>query len=318
MESVIVLGGAGFIGQHLVRWLDAHGAGSITIGDIARPSHPLPASARFVECDVRQPITLSASPETVLFNLAAIHRTPGHEDHEYIDTNVQGAHKVVAFCERSDIRRIFFTSSIAVYGPGEEPVTERTPPHPVSAYGYSKLEAEQIYTEWAEQHPGRQLVIARPGTVFGPGEGGNFTLLAEALAKRRFMYPGRRDTIKACGYVNDLLESMRFAEHLAKPLVTYNFGLAPPPTIADVCSAFCRVGQFPRPRVVVPTPLLLAVANVLTRLGASNFAPERVMKLVRSTHIIPQVLVDHGYPYQYDLEAALDHWYREEPRGRFV
>ena len=318
MGHVIILGGSGFIGQHVARWLDALGAGPIILADLAPPNRPLPPAARFVRCDVREPISLPASSETVLFNLAAVHRTPGHEDHEYFAANATGADRVVDFCEGSNIHKLFFTSSIAVYGVSEDPITEQTPPRPVTAYGRSKLEAEQAYAKWARRAPGRQLVICRPGTVFGPGEGGNFTRLAGALEKRRFVYPGRRDTIKACGYVNDLIESMFFVAPFADPVVTYNFGLAQPPTIQQVCAAFCDVGGFSRPRVVAPTPLLLAIAKALTMLGASTFNPERVVKLVRSTHIIPQLLIDRGYPYRFDLKGAFSHWYAAEPSRRFV
>lgn len=318
MDDVIIFGGAGFIGTHVARWCSAQGAKRVVLADIVQPDYRPVGAVTYEHCDVRAPITISGGPGTVVFNLAAVHRTPGHADAEYFDTNVNGAHNVVAFCERRAVTRLFFTSSIAVYGPSEEPITEQTPPNPTIAYGHSKVQAEGIHAAWAQQASGRRLVIARPGTVFGPGEGGNFTRLAAALAKRRFVYPGRRDTIKACGYVGDLIESLLFAEDRAAPTITYNFGLAAPPTIEEVCAAFCRVGGFRRPRVVVPLPVLLLVAKTLTRLGAANFKPERVMKLVHSTYIIPQVLIDEGYPYRYDLVGAFSDWYASEPNGQFV
>ena len=318
MNEAVIFGGTGFIGRHLTRWLERNGASRIVLADTAAPTDRLPVLAEFIECDVRRPIELRVAPDCVVFNLAAVHRTPGHEDHEYFETNVQGARHVVDFCERSGVGRLFFTSSIAVYGPSEEPTTELTPPRPTIAYGQSKLQAEAIHGAWARRSPGRSLVVVRPGTVFGPGEGGNFTRLAHALAKRRFVYPGRRDTIKACGYVEDLIESMWFAESLADTAVTYNFGLAEPPTIEEVCSAFCRVGGFSRPRIVAPTPVMMAAAGALKRLGASTFDPERVLKLVRSTHIVPKLLIDRGYPYRFDLEAAFADWHARDPHGEFV
>ncbi len=78
---------------------------------------------------------------------------------------------------------LFFTSSISVYGPTEEPRTESSPLAPVSAYGESKLEAEGIHRRWVEAAAGRRLVVVRPAAVFGPGENGNFTRLAAACAE---------------------------------------------------------------------------------------------------------------------------------------
>ena len=84
MESVIVLGGAGFIGQHLVRWLDALGAGSITVGDIARPSHPLPASAlrRVRRTSTHHPLRIAGDGA---FQSGRHPSHPGAEDRECIE-----------------------------------------------------------------------------------------------------------------------------------------------------------------------------------------------------------------------------------------
>ena len=51
----------------------------------------------------------------------------------------------------------------------------------------------------------RQLLIVRPGVVFGKGENGNFTRLYWAIRGHKFAYPGRKDTIKACIYVKELV-----------------------------------------------------------------------------------------------------------------
>lgn len=58
--------------------------------------------------------------DDVIFNFAAVHRTPGHEDHEYFETNIRGAENVVAFAEKWNIKKIVFTSCIAPYGAAEE------------------------------------------------------------------------------------------------------------------------------------------------------------------------------------------------------
>ena len=86
--------------------------------------------------------------DDVIFNFAAVHRTPGHEDHEYFETNIRGAENVVAFAEKWNIKKIVFTSSIAPYGAAEELKKETTLPTPNTAYGISKLVAEKIHEKW--------------------------------------------------------------------------------------------------------------------------------------------------------------------------
>ena len=71
--------------------------------------------------------------DDVIFNFAAVHRTPGHEDHEYFETNIRGAENVVAFAEKWNIKKVVFTSSIAPYGAAEELKKETTLPTPNTA-----------------------------------------------------------------------------------------------------------------------------------------------------------------------------------------
>ena len=57
----------------------------------------------FIEYDIRKPIEnlpFTPTEDDVIFNFAAVHRAPGHEDHEYFETNIRGAENVVAFAEK--------------------------------------------------------------------------------------------------------------------------------------------------------------------------------------------------------------------------
>lgn len=316
-RQAVVFGGAGFIGTHLVAAL-VRGGASVLVADLQAPNE-LPSGARFERVDVRAPIEIDpGDPDPLVFNLAAVHRTPGHPDHEYFETNVAGARHVTEFCARLGVSSLFFTSSISVYGPTEEPRVETSPLTPASAYGKSKLEAEGIHREWAEGGDGRRLVVVRPAAVFGPGENGNFTRLARGLRKGFFLYPGRRDTLKACGYVDDLIGSLFFMWDAADPVVTYNYAYPEPPTLEAICTAFHEVGGLPSPRGTIPTAPMLAVARLLSAAGLKTFDPERVSKLVASTNIRPGELSERGFPYETDLRSAIARWRDADPSGQFV
>jgi nucleoside-diphosphate-sugar epimerase len=312
-----VFGGSGFIGSHLVASLAGAGA-SVIVADL-QPPKELPAGVRFERVDVREPIAIEPpGAEPLVFNLAAVHRTPGHPDHEYFETNVAGARNVTDFCAANGVSSLFFTSSISVYGPTEEPRTEASPLTPVSAYGKSKLEAEGIHRRWVEEGAGRRLVVVRPAAVFGPGENGNFTRLARGLRRGFFLYPGRKDTLKACGYVDDLIGSLYFMWAAADPVVTYNYAYPEPPTLEAICAAFHEVGDLPVPRGTVPTGPMLALARLLSAAGLKTFDPERVRKLVASTNIQAQELSERGFPYETDLHSAIARWREADPPGQFV
>jgi nucleoside-diphosphate-sugar epimerase len=319
LERVVIFGGAGFIGRHLTDYfISEHEASEVVLADVAAPSWELPSNARFATCDVRQEIPESIGAAELVVNLAAVHRTPGHPDREYHETNESGARTINDFARRSGARRIWFTSSIAVYGPGESPKTETSSPEPVSAYGKSKLAAEAIHRGWAEESPDNRLTTARPGTVFGPGEGGNFTRLAAAMKRRAFVYPGRKDTRKACGYVRDLGPAFAHMERTAEPTALFNFAYPEPPTIEQVCAAISEAGRVPMPRITMPAGLVLAGGALLHRLGRESFDPARVRKLMESTNIVGAELAASGYEMHFDLSAAMRDWYAAEPAGTFV
>jgi nucleoside-diphosphate-sugar epimerase len=306
----IVFGGSGFIGKHLVPSLVSRGY-DVTVADL-EPGE-LAAGARFVECDVRKPIPLDlAETPPEVYNLAAVHRVPGHEDHEYFDTNVGGAENVAGYCAAVGVQKLCFTSSISVYGPSELPLSEDSPTSPVSAYGRSKLEAESIYRQWAVDRPARRLVIARPAVIFGPWEGGNFSLLARALRRRTFVYPGRTDTIKACAYVGDLVKSFEFALDLDRQVFLYNLCYAHPYSIREICETFHIVWGVPRPSLTARAAPMLAAAWLFEKLEIAGIRTgigrTRVRKLMESTHIVPGVLVNEGYKFETDLAEGLRRW----------
>jgi nucleoside-diphosphate-sugar epimerase len=316
-KHAVVFGGAGFIGSHLVASLTSAGA-SVLVADLHEPD-TLPPGARFAMADVRQPIELEPeAPDPLVFNLAAVHRTPGHPDHEYFETNVAGARNVTAFCTAHGTGSLWFTSSIAVYGPTEEPLVESSPLTPVSAYGKSKLEAEEIHRRWVAEAGGRRLVVVRPAAIFGPGENGNFTRLAHGLRKGFFLYPGRKDTLKACGYVDDLVRSLYFMWAAADPAATYNYAYPEPPTLEAICAAFHDAGGLPRPRGTIPAGPMLAAARLLSALGLRTFDPDRVRKLVASTNIQAQELKQRDFQYETDLSSAIARWRAADPPGQFV
>jgi GlcNAc-P-P-Und epimerase len=316
----VILGANGFIGTRLVKALVGRTALGVRALDI------LPPRERFGGVDYRTHDIRTTIPQeygansSIIYNLAAVHRTPGHPDHEYFETNVAGALNVVALAEACDIKTIVFTSSISVYGPSEDIVVETTPLRPMSSYGRSKRLAERIHEYWLRQGNGRRLIILRPGVIFGPGERGNYTHLAKALRMGYFFYPGRRDTVKSCGYVDELLRSVDFALDRGDPYILYNFVYPEPSTTEDIVKTFASVtGRAANPPTL-PVPLLLGAATVFEAANAlglkSPIHRERVMKLVQSTKVAPGWLQANNYHFSTNLRKALENW-RDETDGRF-
>ncbi|MDP9954619.1 nucleoside-diphosphate-sugar epimerase [Epilithonimonas hungarica] len=314
--NYFVFGGSGFIGTHLINLLSKKYPNSV-VYNLDIKENKQNGKAIYINCDVRKSIELDVpiTSNDIVINLAAVHTTPGHPDHEYFETNILGAENVTAFAERHNVKKLLFTSSIAPYGASEEMKTEITLPMPNTPYGISKLVAEKIHMIWQiKKNTERQLTIVRPGVVFGKGENGNFTRLYWGIKKHRFFYPGRKDTIKASIYVKELVNFMLYRIEMDKTDVEiYNCTYEPAFTIEEISNAMMKATGMKRTIYKIPGGALKFAAGVIGALGGKSFGihPDRVKKLMISTNISGKKLKDSGYKFQYSFDEALKDWYKD-------
>lgn len=326
--NYIIFGGTGFIGTHLIDLLRDEvvtDADKVYALDIVMPGKEgvVPGivgkidGVEYIRCDVRQPINvdIKTTNDDIIFNLAAVHRTPGHKDFEYFETNILGAENVTAFAEKNGIKKILFTSSIAPYGPAEELKEETTLPTPETPYGISKLVAEKIHEKWQVKDSSRELTIVRPGIVFGKGEHGNFTRLYWGIRKRYFFYTGRKDTIKGGIYVKDLVRFFKFRmiDNCYPGTDLFNCTFEPAYTIEQICETIKSATGMKRHIFQVPGKLLMAAATIIGPLGGKKVGihPARVKKLMVSTNVSGEKLMNSGYQFHYTLEEAIEDWYKD-------
>lgn len=326
--TCVIFGGTGFIGSHFAQFLIHNNlADHVYLADISGKRTDFNFDSEkihYLKVDVRNHIDSHELPKNVelIVNLAAIHREPGHDAHEYFETNIRGAENVCIWAEHVACKHIVFTSSIAPYGPTETPKTEESLPIPISPYGSSKLVAEKIHSAWQRGGSDRRLVIVRPGVVFGAGEKGNVSRLIKATIGRYFFYMGNKSTSKAGGYVKELINTIIWAlEKVNKSetgLFLYNFTMEKPPTIEEYVLTTCKVSGISRYVPSVPYSFLyfisILIESVAKPLGINQpISPVRIRKLIRSNNIEPNVLRKEGYTYKYTLQEAMLDWKIERP-----
>ena len=175
---LLVTGGAGFIGSHLVERLLADGHSVRVLDDFSTGRRDNLAFAKagapleVVTGDIRDAHTLAdamAGMEGV-FHEAALVSIPRSVDAPELscDINALGTARVLDAARRAGVRRVVFASSAAVYGETTTvPVSERTPTAPVSPYGLDKLYTEQLAALQHALH-GLSVVPLRYFNVFGP------------------------------------------------------------------------------------------------------------------------------------------------------
>lgn len=343
--NYIIFGGTGFIGTHLANLIsERYPEAKIWSLDIVDPAildsmtdekeireyttikqwkSPVVEGevrkATHVQCDVRKPITdlpFTPTSEDVVFNLAAVHRTPGHPDYAYFEANIRGAENVCAFCEKYGIRNVVFTSSIAPYGAAEELKEETTLPTPNTPYGISKLVAEKIHMMWQAGGKDSKLTIVRPGVVFGKGENGNFTRLYWGIKKHTFAYPGRKDTIKACIYVKELVRFIMWnVEERESSFEIYNCTFEPAYTIEEIVKTIKKVTGLTQAVPYVPNAIIMPAAVCAKMIGSPmGICPARVKKLQISTNICGKKLKECGYKFKWSFEESIEDWFEDNKK----
>jgi len=220
---IAVVGGAGFVGSHLVDALvrrkhivlvyDNLSSAKIRGGTILGKIHRAPT--QFVRGDILNYRKLSASLRSfrpdVLYHLAATAFIPSSEKYpaKTIRVNVEGTLNVMRAVQSCDtLRGVVFTSSANVYAPTERLHRESDPPAPNDVYGLSKQLSERL-VDFYSRRAGLPCFLLRIVNIYGPGDR-NLRLIPQIIrqlrGKTKTLRLGKLDTRRDFIYVADAVE----------------------------------------------------------------------------------------------------------------
>lgn len=290
-STVLVTGGAGFVGSHACVELLDHGYELIVVDNYSNSTPQVFArveriAGRFVgavyELDIRDRHALSAvfdrhSVDAVVH--FAAHKAVGGSTRmpiEYYDTNVGGTTTLLRTMHEHDVHQLVFPSSCSIYGDaGHGPLDEATPALPSNPYAASKWACEQILADVCRRCSEYTVLCLRyfnpagahPSGLLGEDPRGTpenlMPYLAQVAVDRREQlrvyggdYPTPDGTaIRDYIHVLDTVEAHRVAlDHLtdAPGMHVYNLGLGHGSSVLDVVAAFSRACGRPVPYEVAP------------------------------------------------------------------
>lgn len=283
--KITIIGGSGFVGTNLCQQL-AFKQQDFEIIDL-KMSNQFPDKCKIA--DVRDVEALrNAITGDVVVNLAAVHRDDVRDTSEYQRTNVNGAENVALVCDEKGIKKIVFTSTVAVYGFAEPGTDESGVINPFNEYGRTKFEAEEKFRDW-HANGDKSLIIVRPTVIFGEGNRGNVFNLLNQIASGKFLMVGKGENKKSMAYIGNVVAFLETCIATDHKYGVYNYVDTPDLTMNELVSQVRKklkgksgVG----PRIPYWLGLILGyTADLVTQLSGKNLPVSsiRVKKFASST-----------------------------------
>ena len=263
MARVLLTGGAGFVGSHVVDGLLENGHDVLVVDDLSTGTRSnLPTDAEFVDQDVADDgfvgVVKSFSPD-VISHLAAQASVPVSMSDPDLDArvNIMGGLNVIRAAIEADCEQVVYVNTGgALYGEPEYlPCDEDHPIRPISAYGLSKWTSECYFrTMLPDSIP---LKVLRPANIYGPRQDPHGESGVIAIFTRR-MLRGDQVTINGDGehtrdyvYVGDIVEAHETAMNHGESLVA-NIGTGVGTSVNDIFLHLQRVTGYSEPAIYGP------------------------------------------------------------------
>ena len=211
-----VIGGSGFVGSFLLQELK-----DFKVSNLDKNTSPFFNEITTIgNVRKKEDLTFSKEVSSVVL-LAAEHRDDVSPTSLYYDVNVEGTRNVLEAMDKSGIKNLIFTSSVAIYGLNKDNPDENHDQDPFNHYGKSKWEAELVIKEWYEKDStNKSVTILRPTVIFGERNRGNVYNLLKQISSGKFIMIGKGKNKKSMAYVGNIVALIK--DRLLKTELGYN------------------------------------------------------------------------------------------------
>ena len=211
-----VIGGSGFVGSFLLQELK-----DFKVSNLDKNTSPFFNEITTIgNVRKKEDLTFSKEVSSVVL-LAAEHRDDVSPTSLYYDVNVEGTRNVLEAMDKSGIKNLIFTSSVAIYGLNKDNPDENHDQDPFNHYGKSKWEAELVIKEWYEKDStNKSVTILRPTVIFGERNRGNVYNLLKQISSGKFIMISKGKNKKSMAYVGNIVALIK--DRLLKTELGYN------------------------------------------------------------------------------------------------
>jgi nucleoside-diphosphate-sugar epimerase len=266
-RTVLVTGGAGFIGSNLARALLKRGDEVRVLDNFStgNRSNLVGLDVEVVEGELRsyERVHAAVRSRELVFHLGALGSVPRSVQDPLTTSavNVEGTLNVLLAARDEGVRRVVFASSSSIYGNQPElPLLERMSPDPISPYGVGKLAAERYCVSFSRVYHSFETVVLRYFNVFGPGQDPRSQYAAVVPLFIRAIAAGEAVTIFDDGeqsrdftYVDNVVEAnLVAAEAGGVSGRIFNISAGTPTTVNELADTIGRLLDQPVDRTYLP------------------------------------------------------------------
>lgn len=306
--NILITGGTGFIGTHLIQELKKY---DYTIFVLSRnPTHQI-SDVHLIKGNITEPQTLSKALSNIdaVFHNAALAIDSGRKK-EISCINVTGTRNLAEACTKNNVTKIIYTSSAGVYGfpNSREPLIETSPKHPMNPYQLSKLEGEEVLHSFKDL----KTSIIRPPLVLGNGGMGS-KVVVENLKQHRMPYIGSGTNLIPIVHPADVAQCLRLALEKDTKGETFNV-VSFTCTIQELFKEITKKLSIPEPTKHIPYPLaylnavfseLFSPNPRLTRFRLKTLATTRILNCDKAKEYL-------GFQPKYTLKNTVEDIIRSE------
>jgi dihydroflavonol-4-reductase len=319
MKRAFVTGASGFIGHYLVEKLLQEGWQVQVL--VHRKGIAQEQKCEIIQGDITDPDSFKEALKgtDVLFHMAAALGASLISKKEFSQINAEGTANILRAAKEAGVKKIIHFSSAGVFGSVKknERADENYPLNPINTYDKTKLEGENIAIRLKEQ--GMNIIILRPGWVYGPGDRRTFKLI-KAIANKRFMLVTRGKAWQTPVFIDDLIKGIFLSLEKGKSGEIYHLAGAEVLTVKEMAETIAHCTETRIPLIFIPLFKAVPAAWIMEKIFSlfKKEAPLTRGKLSFFIHPKPLSIKkaqdELGYTPQIDFKTGMARtvdWYRE-------
>lgn len=237
--KILVTGGTGFTGSHLVKHVLREGNQCVVLDNQSSPNpekqqlleelQSLGAEVIIGDVTKEEDLRKAVQGCDAVYHLAAAFRNINVSHKVYDDTNIHAMETLLRLCKEYGVKKLIYCSTQGVHGDiaslsekPPRPGSEDSPIKPEDYYQYTKYEGEKVVMEFLKTNPDFDVTILRPTALYGPGDPARFLMMYKQVRKGWFPFFGKGGAFYHPVYVENFCDAFTLAmQHPASKGQTY-------------------------------------------------------------------------------------------------